>query len=445
MQIIKGFGTITQYVNNTPGQTAILGELSQWSRTYSKEKGEYLDPSVAGYGFTSFRAVEESTNVAVVISQDQVKQILGIIRECYSYASTHIRPYDAQDFKNTILNVYFQKIQNLEFGDFVDNGTLALPDWISWENIDQATPAEMNNKVKVWLADQSFRIQYDEYAIDVVTPLNNLDHFFNAFGNVVQELQQTSTSQFMDKIQAAKLETNPETVVRLQTYAFHNHLNQSQTYPTNWGVLIYGQAGDNIDAIKDAIVEYVLSHSSHSQAEWEVILPDLFKRTQFTIFPRWDKLAVPNQTWQSSLYKSMMDPVECVAFAKNAIDYYTDQFIEQNTLVWPYDYKTLMMVSVNGDTNVTEAARLDQVFPDYLPVPSTSQDFNRMTIHTREWVLFVQQLLLVAETATPYSAIPQNMRKQNRGGVLFISGMYDNINFLVAARSNTSIYPTPTP
>jgi hypothetical protein len=109
----------------------------------------------------------------------------------------------------------------------------------------------------------------------------------------------------------------------------------------------------------------------------------------------------------------------------------------------PYDYKALMIVAVNGDTNVPEAARLPELFPDYVPVPSTSQDFNRMTERTRNWVLFLQALLVAAETATLYSSVPQNLRKQQRDGVLYVSSMFENINYLVAARSNTQIYPLP--
>ena len=45
------------------------------------------------------------------------------------------------------------------------------------------------------------------------------------------------------------------------------------------GICLSGQAGDNIDSVKDRIVEYILENSSNSQSDWEQIMPDLFKRS----------------------------------------------------------------------------------------------------------------------------------------------------------------------
>jgi hypothetical protein len=348
-----------------------------------------------------------------------------------------VRPYDPIDFKNTIMATFFGQIGNLEFGDFLDNGSIAFPEWLTWESTAQG-----GNRVKIWTADAAFQTQYDDYEIVVVPPIPDLDHFFYAYGTVVSELDAVPLPEFMERIQNSK-GNDPETYLRVQQYNFVNVLNTAQKHPTNWGVLIYGQQGDNIDNIKDAIVAYVLANSSHSQSEWEQRIPDLFKRTEFTMLPRWDLVSVPNQSVHSVLYGSMVDPREAIEFAKQAITYYQDAFVEANCTVMPYDYKALMIVAVNGDTNVPEAARLPELFPDYVPVPSTSQDFNRMTERTRNWVLFLQALLVAAETATLYSSVPQNLRKQQRDGVLYVSSMFENINYLVAARSNTQIYPLP--
>lgn len=435
MEIIKGFVTIESLVDNTPGNVAILGQLSSWSRTYSREKGEYQNSDVPGYQLTSFKSVDTTANTPVVVDDTQAKEILSIVRECYSYATSHIRPYNSLDFKNEILVAFFQRIANFDFGNFIDNGALALPEWISWTSTEYG-----NNQIKVWLSDESFKSQYDEYTIQVIPPLDDLNHFFFAYGLVLQELQSETLPMFMDKIQTTK-SVHPETYTRILTFDFFNTLNVAQKYTTNWGVLIYGQQGDNIDSIKDAITEYILANSTHTRAEWETILPDLFKRTEFVILPRWDKIAVPNQTSLSSLYQSMQDPNECVTFAKNAVSFYDSAFIQNNLTVFPYDYKELMLLAINGDTNIAEAATLVGLFPDYIPEPSTSIDFSRMTINTQNWVLFLQQLLMVAEITTIYTTVPNYMRKLTRDGNVYITAIYNNINYLVAARSNVAIYP----
>lgn len=436
MKIIKGFATIDAFENRNPGQTAILGELSDFSRTYTRESSNYTDPGVVGYQFVSFKAYDTTTNLEVSLSSDQAKEILSMIRECVSYAQTHIRPYNEIDFKSTLLATFYQKIADVQFGVFTDNGNISLPEWLSWKST-----ANGGNQIKVWMADAAFQTQYDEYHIEVIPPIDLLDHFFFAYGNVVSELSAVTLPLFMEKIQKRK-GSRPDTTTRILNFAFKNLLNANQSYLTNWGVALYGQQGDNIDNIKDAIVDYILKNSTRGRNDWESILPDLFRRTEFVVLPRWDLISIPNQTDLSSLYKNMMNPKECLSFAKSSISFYDSAFIDDNTIVLPFDYKALSLVAVNGNTNVVEAAKLDKLFSDYVPIPSTSADFNRMTESTRNWILFMQKLVIVAETAQTYSAVPNTMRKQVRNGNLYISAMYNNINYLVAARSNKQLYPS---
>lgn len=438
MNIIKGFVTIDDLVDNTPGVVATLGELSTWSRTYSREKGEYQNGNVAGYNLTSFRSYDVTAGQNVPVANPQVEEILSLVYECVLYANTHIRPYSPTDFKNAIMVAFNQRISNLQFGDFIDNGQLALPAWISWTSL-----ANNNNEIKIWLADDAFRNQYDEYDIVVVPPLDDLDHFFFAYGLAVDELNAISASSFNDKIQIAK-DGHPETYTRIMSFDFYNMLNHNQKTSTNWGILIYGQQGDNVDSIKDAIISYILKNSAHPQSDWMVIFPDLFKRTEFIILPRFDLISISNQTMLSGLYKSMMDPKECSNFAKSKISFYTQDWIGNNTIEFPYPYKAISLISVNGDTNVAEKAKLDLLFSDYIPEPSTSPDFNRMELYTRNWIVFLESLLMVAETLQPYQTVPNNMRKITRDGNIYVTAMYDNVNYLVAARSNAAIYPNVT-
>jgi hypothetical protein len=433
MDIIKGFVNITAYLSNVPGQTALLGELSTWSKTYSLEKGYYEDTSVAGYQLVTFKAASDTSNTEFELSTGQAKQILEVANAMVAYATSHIRPYDTQDFVNTISSSFFGRISDLQFGDYVDNGALALPEWVSWTNNEFG-----DGFVKIWFADQAFQTQYEEYTIKVVPPLEPLDNFFFGYGQVVSLLNAVTPVEFLEKIQAIKGDS-PETYVRALAFNFINTANPAQFTASNWGVVIYGYAGDNIDNIKDAIVEYVLANSTHARSEWEQILPDLFKRTEFSVLPRWDQISIENLNSLGDLYSSIMEPLESLQFAKDAINYYSDQFIEQNIELFPFDYKALVLTAVSGDNNVAGTDSLRSLFPDYIPVPSTSTDFGRMSLKTQNWIIFMERLIMAAETATQYSSIPTDLRKQTKGGILFISKIYEGVNYLVACKSN-SIY-----
>lgn len=431
MDIVKGFVTIDAYVNNNPGIVSLLGELSTWSRTYSREKGEYLDSNIPGFKLTTFRVSDSDNGIQKALVPSQVTQILQIVKDCIDYAQSHIRPYDPNDFRNTILANFHIRIENLNMGAFIDNGFIALPQWISWDS------KEHNNAfVRVWLVDEAFQDQYDEHHITVIPPVERLDDLFSIYSTAVGKINERSLTDMMELIQEAKNE-HPETYIRLQEFDFVNTLNTNQKTKTNWGILIYGKNGDNVDSIKDAIIDFVLANSTHTRSEWETIFPDLFKRTEFVFLPRWDKTSIPNLGQLANLYSSILDPRECIEFAKEQISFYDDAFIELNTNIFPYDYKALSIVSVNGNNNLEGARNLYEVFPDYIPIPSTSPDFNRMQLRTREWVIFIQNLIIAAETANDFTSVSNPMRKQLKGGILFISGIFDNINYLVAAKSNS--------
>lgn len=429
--IVKGFMTVNAFVNNVPGVVAALGELSTFSRTFSKEKGEYLSDTVPGYRLTTFNVEHQANGAEQELSQAIAQQAIDVVASCVAYATSHIRPYDSLDFKNTILTNFFQKVTNLYMGDFKDNGTTALPEWLSWTSADNG-----NAIIKIWLADSAFQDQYDDYYIEVIPPIVPVDSLFNDYNATLTLLNARTSSQLSDSIELAK-GVNPETFIRMLDFNFFNKLNLAQKNRTTWATLIYGKVGDNIDSIKDAIVEYVLKNSTHSRAEWEVILPDVFKRTEFVLLPRWDLISIENLGNLSRLYSSAINPVEAIAFAKASVNTYPDEFINDNITIFPYDYKALSILAINGATNVEGSERLFEIFPDYIPVPTTSADFNRMQVKTRDWLIFLQRLLMIAETATTFTSVPNVARKQTRDGILYVSGIFDNNNYLVAARSNT--------
>ena len=431
MHIIKGFTTINQYINNTPGETALLGELSPWSFTYSKEKGEYQAPEVPGYKLITFKSVDNDTLVEQAVSTTQVVQILQVIKECVAYAGTHIRPYDTEEFRNNLLTEFHERIYSIEFGSFVDNGALALPEWISWKS------SEHNDAyIRIWLADQSFAEQYDDYEIEVIAPMLNIDDMFGFYSTAVNTMNDRTISQLSDAIMAAR-DGLPETYLRMFTFDFLNIANTAVATSTNWAVLIYGRAGDNIDTIKDAIIEHILANSTHTRSEWAVKFPEIFRRTEFIILPRWDKLSVPNLTVMSALYSSIMNISECLQFARDNIPFYPVAFIDNNTSIMPYDYKAISLLVVNGYDNPDGKRKITDLFPDYIPIPTSSIDFNRMQVRTRDWLILLETVLMIAETANEFTSVPTNLRRIKRGDTLYISALYNNINYLVAAKSNT--------
>lgn len=431
MAMLKGFINIASYVSNEPGVVAPLGEVSTWALTYSKERGEYTHLDVPGYKLITFCHVDED-NTEVEVSQELSNHVVEFARDIVAYATNNIRPFDKADFVSSLLAAHHGFVSEIELGDIVENDFIGLPEWASWYDHSTA-PATY---VKIWFADEAFREQYDEYSITVIPPVANIDDLFGHFGTVGQLLDASNMQDFGVRIQEAK-DCHPETYIRIVNFDLLNRLNPSQKLVTTWAALVYGKQGDYVDAIKDAIEDYIREHTEKDINDWEVIFPDIFKRTEFIVLPRWDVKSIEDMTDTAGLYGNFIYLTETLQFAKDHISFYNSSHVEGNTSIFPFDYRTLMLTVTNGVNNIEGKQRIEELFPDYIPVPSTNPDFGRMTEYTREWVLFMDRLIQSAEVTNEYMSLGVGIRRRERGGVLFVTAMYDEVNYMIATKSNS--------
>ncbi len=189
-------------------------------------------------------------------------------------------------------------------------------------------------------------------------------------------------------------------------------------------------------SIKDALQDYILTHSTRTRDQWKAILPDVFRRTEFTILPMWDQYAIPNRTVEAGIYSSIANLQHALAFIKQVATGYPEAHINANAAVVAHPYKALQFLVVGSADNRDDLFELVDVFPDYIPVASTSLDFNRMSQNTQSWALLLMSMLLEAEHMGEYTSVPVGMTRLHRGGRLFLVKSFGNINYLVAAKKN---------
>jgi hypothetical protein len=426
-KILKGFVEIEALQSAAPNVVSPIGEMSTWAMTYTKDKNEFTDPAVAGYRLLATNYID-SVNGPEVPTSELITQVIDVVRRVMVYATTNPLPYNVDDYHNTLIADLFNTVSNLRFGPLRTNGYIQIFDWIEW---DSATIP--GTRVKIWLSDAAFASQYDLFDIVVIPPIPNIDDFFLIPNAVRNKIAAITPSQMMESIQAAK-NRNPETYIRSEVFNYHSPILSDPQTPTTWNVLIYGYQGDNIDSIKDALVAYILAHTTHTEDEWKAIFPDIFKRTEFVFLPRWDLMSIPNLTVQAGMYRSILDPHEAVTYAKASVDFYPQEWIDQHLEILPYDYKAIMLEVITGSNNVEGIDSLLTVFPDYLPVSTSSPDFNRMTQATQEWILILEQLLIVAENLDSYTTVPEEVRVVIRSNKKYVSAYYNNVNYLVQQR-----------
>lgn len=432
MFVQKGFISNTTFANNTPGVVAQLGELSSNSMTFSREKGLYSDNVAAkNLTLTTFTSKDGVTPIAV--PPLLVAQILEIANTIYASTLGGQITIDPTLMLENLLTTYEGRAEDFRSGNIISDGVHALPEWLSWKS--DADPAYADNFVKIWFIDQSFQQQYDEYEIIVVPPFDLLNKFFLSGTQVELFLTSVTSSEKMDRLQAAK-EGYPETVARINTYTYIDPVNVNHVVPSDWGVLIYGAAGDNVDSIKDALMAYILANSTYLRPDWTNILPDIFKRTEFILLPLWDQYAIPNRQIETGIYSQQIHMATAVAKMKQYATQYPGAHIDLHVMAMGHPYRSLGILSIGSPDNRNSQFELSDVFPDLISVTSTSVDFSRMNLVTQEWASLLATMLVEAEKMSAFTTIPTGMMKVTRDGILYLTKSYKNINYLVVAKSN---------
>lgn len=426
MNIVKGFVNIQSLISNVPGVVSSIGELSPNGFTYSKDKGYYTNTALDGYELITFTSVDDNGGKRV-LPIEEVDFIIRVVDYVKLYTSAREAPFSVDDLRSNLLDQFIGKLGNLEVGEFVLNQSTGLPSWISW------TGTEPTTGNYIWLADEAFRNQYDDYEITVIPPIQNLDTFFLSTPVVATAIYTQTVDKIMDRVNDAK-QGYPETFIRFLRYDFIDPVHRDRRIETLWGVLIYGGYGDNVDDIKDAIAEYVLANSTHIRDNWEQIMPDIFRRTEFSILPRWDLYSIPNMLTYQGLYSQLVNPKETLELAKTYLNMYSPLHIGDNVYIAPYPYKSIMLVIVNGQYNIEGKKDFKEMFPDFIPIPSTSLDFGRMTLKTQDLVYKLEEMLMVAETMGNYTLIPRSMRRVRRLGKLYLTRMIDNVNYVMVPK-----------
>jgi hypothetical protein len=435
MYVLKGFCTNGLFINNTPGATAAFGEISTFSMTFAKEKGFYNSEALPDLNLITF--LSSLNSVAYKLSNTVRDHVLAVMKSVYDYTVTANGQIYSDGLLNSLLTQYAGVADTFACGAIVNNGTYYAPEWISWRNTN--IPEITDNAIKIWLSDSGFQTEYDEYEIVIVPPVDTMDSFFNTGLQVDTMLNSLTPTQITDRVQAAK-NGFPESIQRTEVYDYIDPLNNQHKVPSIWNILIYGAAGNNVDSITDALTNYILAHSAHPKADWVRILPDLFRRTEFVIMPLWENYAIPNRTLETGIYSPIANLTDSLAELITAVPSYPSALISANACLLAEPYKSLAMLVIGGPDNINNEYRITSVFPDYIAVSSTSVDFNRMSAATQGWATLLETMVITAETLQTYSAVPMGMTKMVRDNILYLTARYNNVYYLVMAKSNFPLH-----
>lgn len=437
MYNIKGFLSVGALSNNATNQIAPFGELSTHSLTYERDVGVFVKHDKPDIVFYSFSSKNDSGDTAVAAAYSN--HIVDFGQWLFAFSALGGFNNDAADAVRNIRNNN-PLVDDVEIGTMLNKGgtNLWMPEWVSWKFLS----AGEENQIKVWLSDNSFQNQYDEYHLTVVPPIDNLDDFFDDRAHVMAKLALVDPATLMVRINYGAND-KPYTYLRAEAFEWVEQGVTNSVLPTYWTLLIYGEAGNNIDNIKDRLITYILTNSSHTREEWTEVFPDLFKATECIITPLWDQYSVPNKTLEAGVYSPIVDYQRALEVAKLTAPDYPAAHVESVLSVASVNYKSLAMTVVGGPDNRGGLDTFKELMPDYMNVPTTNMDFDRMSPVTQDWVMLLIRMLIAAETMTEASAVPPGMTRMKRNGVLYVVSNFNRVQYLVVTKSQFEIINAP--
>jgi len=427
----NGFVSSPALVDNTQGQTAIVFELSELSRSFAKDKGTYTSSLLPQYELTTFSTVND-LGVSVALSQLNVNIMVRVINEVVAYDASHTAPHDPSDYQAAVASAVFGSASDIVLGPLVTTGSKSVPEWVSFTT---TIPNESSFNTKIWLCDAAFQIQYTNFQIEVVPPIEHIDQLVGNYSQALALITAAGFGWLTQKIEEVRGQY-PYTTIRFDQFKFVNRQNPSQFTPVVWPTLIYGPEGSDLDSVKEAIVHYIETHSTYDISIWKATFPELFTRVEIVYVPLWERISIENQTPVTSMYSSVV-PLKSIEDAIHLVRPEVDAAYRSDRVEVMYGtYKTIAYATIGGETNPFGKQRVTELYPDYLPIDTNSADFPRMQVETQNYVLALNRLTMAAETMNKFTPVPQGIKRVVRGADVYACMTLQGVRHMVYCRLN---------
>lgn len=431
MDILYAFAHVGNLVDNTRDVVAPVGELSSFSMTFSQDKLFYTNvdyPSLTLVSF--FYQGDEKEHLQLDLAQ----QILILKATDWVYRQARFGNFDESiaEFQTKFLTEFGGELEIQESGVMVNFGhNQHCPESITIAPLGQL---QERNWV-IWLSDEAFINQCPTSVIKPVAPIVNLDGFFDTAQNVHPMVVPPDMQRMNDKAEELK-GSYPYTALRTWVFDWVDPANEENRIPTHWLTVHYGESGNNIDQAKEAIRDHILENSDRGREEWAKIFPDIFTSTEFIVIPHYDLISRPSRTRQTAFYSPITNHTKSLqdAIAHVRGTGYNPEHIETVLETAPSLYRSLAVSVVGGPENRDGIDRFSERYPDFMNVATTHVDFGYMEEETRAFVLVLNHLLSVAESATPSSSIPREFNRITRDEQVYIATSFEEFLYLVVPK-----------
>lgn len=443
---IQGFIQIGALINNEPGQTAAVGELSELSHSFARSK-QYFTKESLQVELVAFTSKRDKTTITVpsVFSD----HILTLSQWIYTQSINGNFKNDEVEFQRLLLGQFNTTIGDVQSGSMIASGSNWFPRWVSWKLEVSASgvedPTDVDNTIIVWFDDADFSQNYTGCEIYPQMPISPVDVFMGVKSAVATAMEAFNIPDHHAAINE-RADGYPYTALVTHNYTWHDREDYDATLLVPISLLIYGRAGLNPTKQKEALRDYILENSDYTTPDWVKVYPEIFTTTKFTFVPGWSIRGVPNEEDIAALYSPMV-PYDFLVKAVSQFGEWEAQTVAQknsneiptpttDVQFFPTIYKSLGGIVISGPENAIDKDTLNKVIPDYALISTQNADIARVSKSTTDWLKMFFLALVAAEEYHPYDT-PLDVVKlvdDNDPNLYYYVFEYDNVEFRVVAR-----------
>lgn len=435
MYQIKGFMGMPTLANNKLDKTAKFGELTTRSKTFTRDMREYAQTKYPDVVFWNFFCYDQM-NVRVEPSATFMGNILAMGQWVYQQHDQKLIPANKNKpaFIAALADA-FPMITGVIIGEILagDVADKNMPDFIQFKMLD----GSRSYQGIVWFADDSFKNQYPEYEIFVIPPLPDVNDLIGDKTVVDTRIRALPPTYHTDAFRTIR-GPHPETELITYELKWHDPSDFNSTLRTYFNIVVYGEAGTDTEAIKEAIRDYLEANSDYTK--WPEIYPDLYNENEFIILPDWANIAIPENAKFVGQYRSILHVRDMYtkinALLPNGYQNTPEggNHLDENLFTGAAYYRTIMFAALGNPNNRDKVFDLRTIFPDYMAINNQDPDFVRMDPITQGWCLVLAEALDIAYSYGPNDLTPNGFTKVIRRSVHYIAFVYEGYTYAICTR-----------
>jgi len=425
---IKGFARLFNFTNNEIGEDCTFGEVNDYMMTFSKNIGQYSSSNYPNVELLTFSALNDTNQESLVddTTKEYLLKVIDIISQGVLSKSIG---NNVQSVKTLLLTSLGNEFQLLSIGKIINYGDYYCPTYIDFKYLGSDLTTTM-----LWFGQDAFIQQYEDYEHIVVPGISEIDKLFGDAGDVKQALD-AITPLLMNEKEREAIGQRPETSTVSHQYMVYG-LDKKQIGFTYFSIVIYGQYGINTDLERETLIDYILKHSNHTREEWEIVLPDLFVKTEFRLFPTWNKTGLPNNGVSGAMYRSAIKINDAKKILSKYCSDFSDAHLNKYGCINTGSYKSIMIVSVGHPDNRHKIYSLDEQWPYYGNIRTTSEDYGRYDEDTKKFLDALLTMFNIAENMDSMVTLPRNFTKIKRDDLVYVSHTLNNIQYIMLSKKS---------